>query len=219
MSVRKVLGVSGSPVYDSNTDRALKAALEATGLETEFIKLAEYSITPCRACLGCVKTNKCTNIRDDGIPLAEKAKDADALIIACYTPYSTIDSLTKAFLERLYPLRHIHGLMAGKPGGAIVTCAVPDKNKALPPAGDMGINAIMFYMMEEGMNFVGAVKIQGNVPCIKCGYGNDCKMSGVKMMFGHDATVESVGINRFEDQQDALNAARELGRKIANALR
>ncbi|GAN34151.1 MAG: flavodoxin family protein [Candidatus Brocadia sp. AMX2] len=215
----RVLGISGSPIYDSNTDRALKVALEATGLKTEFIKLANYSLTPCRACLGCVKTNRCVNIRDDGVFLAEKAKEADALIVACYTPYSTIDSLTKAFLERLYPLRHIHGFMAGKPGGAIVTCAVPDKNKALPPAGDMGVNAIMFYMMEEGMNFVGAVKISGNVPCIKCGYGNECKMSGVKMMFGSDATVESVGINKFENQQDALNAARELGRKIAKVLR
>ena len=37
----KVLGVSGSPIYNSNTDRALKAALEATGLETGFIKLVE----------------------------------------------------------------------------------------------------------------------------------------------------------------------------------
>lgn len=214
----KVLGVSGSPIHDSNTDRALKVALESTGLETEFIKLAEYNITPCRACLGCVKTNRCINDKDDGIFLAEKAREADALIVACYTPYSTIDSLTKAFLERLYPLRHIHGFMAGKPGGAIVTCAVPDKNKMLPPAGDMGVNAIMFYMMEEGMNFVGAVRILGNVPCIKCGSGNECKMSGVKMMFGADATVESVGVKKFEEQPDALEAARDLGRKIAQAL-
>src|SRR3990167_2540275 len=214
----KVLGVSGSPIYESNTDRALKVSLEATGLETEFIKLVEYNITPCRACIGCVNTNRCVNTQDDGIFLAEKVKEADALIIACYTPYSSIDSLTKAFIERLYPLRHKHGFMAGKPGAAIVTCAIPATNKALPPACDMAINAIMFYMMEEGMNFVGAVKILGNVPCIKCGYGNECKTSGIKMIYGNEATVESVGINKFEGQMDALNAAGELGRKIAKAL-
>lgn len=215
----KVLGVSGSPHYRSNTDRALMTALEATGMEIEFIKLIEYHITPCRACIGCVDTNRCVNTRDDGIVLAEKAKAADALIIACYTPYSTIDSLTKAFIERLYPLRHNHGYMAGKPGGAIVTCAVPENNKMLPPSGDMGINAIMFYMMEEGMNFVGSVKVLGNVPCIKCGKGDECKMSGVKMMFGPNATVESVGVNKFEDQPEAVNAARELGKKIAEVLK
>ncbi|MEK6622179.1 MAG: flavodoxin family protein [Planctomycetota bacterium] len=215
----KVLGISGSPIYNSNTDRALKASLEATGLETEFVKLVDYKITPCRACIGCVDTNRCVNTRDDGIMLAEKAKAADALIIACYTPYSSIDALTKAFIERLYPLRHKHGFMAGKPGGAIVTCAVPAASKTLPPAGDMGVNAVMFYMMEEGMNFVGSVKILGNVPCIKCGYGNECKTSGIKMIYGNEATVQSVGVNTFEGQADALEASRKLGKKIADALK
>lgn len=215
----KVLGISGSPIYNSNTDRALKASLEATGLETEFVKLVDYKITPCRACIGCVDTNRCVNTRDDGIMLAEKAKAADALIIACYTPYSSIDALTKAFIERLYPLRHKHGFMAGKPGGAIVTCAVPAASKTLPPAGDMGVNAVMFYMMEEGMHFVGSVKILGNVPCIKCGYGNECKTSGIKMIYGNEATVQSVGVNTFEGQPDALEASRKLGKKIADALK
>lgn len=215
----KVLGISGSPVYGSNTDRALKASLEATGLETEFVKLVDYKITPCRACIGCVNTNRCVNIQDDGIMLAEKAKEANALIIACYTPYSSVDALTKAFIERLYPLRHKHGFMAGKPGGAIVTCAVPATSKTLPPSGDMGVNAVMFYMMEEGMNFVGSVKILGNVPCIKCGYGNECKTSGIKMIYGNEATVQSVGVNTFEGQPDALEASRKLGKKIADALK
>ena len=42
----KILGVSGSPVKNSNTDQALKAALAASGLETEFIKLSEYKVEP-----------------------------------------------------------------------------------------------------------------------------------------------------------------------------
>jgi multimeric flavodoxin WrbA len=50
--------------------------------------------------------------------LAEKAKQANALIIGGFTPYSSLDSRTKAFIERLYPLRHIHGFMRGKPGAA-----------------------------------------------------------------------------------------------------
>lgn len=45
--------------------------------------------------------------------------------------------------------------MRGKPGGAIVACAVPDNDEGLPPAFDMGKNAIMFSMMEEGMSFDG----------------------------------------------------------------
>ena len=214
----KVLGVSGSPINNSNTDRALKAVLEATGCETEFIKLMDYTVAPCRACLGCIETNQCV-IKDDGIELAEKAKEADALIIAGFTPYSTLDSRTKAFIERLYPLRHNYGFMADKPGGAVITCCVSENNDALPPACQMGVNAVQFYMMEEGMNYVGAVKLQGNVPCVKCGRGDACKMSGIKMLYGENETVNSVGINTFEAQSTAVKAATDLGEKIRQALK
>ena len=214
---KRVVGVSGSPVKNSNTDRALKAALDATGCRTEFVKLRGLTIEPCRACLGCVETNRCV-IKDDGIELAEKVKAADALIVAGFTPYSSLDGRTKAFLERLYPLRHMHGFMAGKPGGVIITAAIPDGCEHLPPAGDMGVSAVQFYMMEEGMNFVGAVKVQGNVPCIHCGHGDECPVSGLKMLFGPAATVDSVGVHSFEEQPAAVAAARQLGRDIAAAL-
>jgi multimeric flavodoxin WrbA len=215
--MQKVLGVSGSPIENSNTDRALKAVLEATGLETEFVKLAVHKVEPCRACLGCVKTNRCV-IDDDGIMLAEKVKAADALVIAGFTPYSTIDSRTKAFMERLYPLRHNVGFMAGKPGAAVITSCVPECSGHLPPAAEMGVNAVVFYMMEEGMQFVGALKLQGNVPCVRCGFGEQCKMSGIKMLYGETATLDSVGIQQFEQQPLPVEGAQELGRKIAEAL-
>ncbi len=213
----KVLGVSGSPIKNSNTDKALMAVLEATGLVTEFIKLTDYTVAPCKACLGCVKTNRCV-IQDDGILLTEKAKETDALVVAGFTPYSSLDARTKAFIERLYPLRHNHGFMAGKPGAVVITSAIPEGNKELPPAADMGVNAVMFYMMEEGMRFIGALKVQGNVPCVRCGVGDECKVSGLKMIHGPMATVDSVGIKSFESQPQNLDAARELGWKLAEAL-
>jgi multimeric flavodoxin WrbA len=169
------------------------------------------------ACLGCLDTNRCV-IEDDGILLAEKVKEADALVIGGYTSYSSIDARTKSFIERLYPLRHIKGFMRGKPGGAVITSAIPENAEELPPAFDTAKNAIMFYMMEEGMSFQGAVRVKGNPPCIKCGHGDLCDMSGIKMLFGPNATIESVGVNLFEKQQDAVTAAAELGKKIAHAL-
>lgn len=212
----KVLGVSGSPIKNSNTDRALKIALEATGLRSEFIKLSDYKINPCNACLGCVETNRCILEDDDGIFLAEKTFRFDALIVAGFTPYSTLDSRTKAYLERLYPLRHRQGLMTEKPGGAIVTSAVPPGNKDLPPAAENGLDAIKYYMMEEGMHFVGGVTVGGNVPCVKCGHEKPCMMSGIKMIYGREATPESVGINDVEDNPDVVAALRKLGEDIGN---
>ena len=34
----KALGISGSPVKNGNTDRLVQSILEATGLESEFVK-------------------------------------------------------------------------------------------------------------------------------------------------------------------------------------
>ncbi|KJU85008.1 NADPH-dependent FMN reductase [Candidatus Magnetobacterium bavaricum] len=216
-TLMKVLGVSGSPIKNGNTERALKTVIEATGVETELIRLIDYTYAPCMACLGCVETNVCV-VDDDARGLTEKAKQADALVIGGFTPYSTLDARTKAFIERLYPLRHKHGYMSGKPGGAVVTCCVPENAEMLPPACRMGEDAIRFYMMEEGMNFLGSVRVQGNVPCITCGHGDECKMSAVKMLYGTEATVGSVGIRRFEDQSDVISTAVGLGKKIAEVL-
>ncbi|MBU2601331.1 MAG: flavodoxin family protein [Actinobacteria bacterium] len=213
----KVIGVSGSPIKNSNTDRAVKAVLEATGLETEFVKLFDYTIAPCKACLGCVKTNRCV-IKDDGIEMAEKVKAADALVVGGFTPYSSLDARTKAFLERLYPLRHRNGFLRGKPVAAVVTSATPQGVEGLPPAADMGVNAIQFAAMEEGMDFVGSVVMAGNVPCVKCQFREECPMNGIKMIHGPEATLESVGISCFEDQETVVKSTQELGRAIREKL-
>lgn len=214
----KILGVSGSPIENSNTDRIVKTILEASGLDTEFIKLTDFVFAPCKACLGCRKTNEC-EVRDDGIVLAEKVKKADAIVIGGYTPYSSLDARSKTFMERLYPLRHNHGFLQGKPGAAVVTSAVPCEMQTSMPALEMGVNAIKFFMMEEGMNYLGAVECLGNVPCVKCENNLECRMSGIKMIYGEDATPDSVGINTFEDQYEIIGQAYKLGEKIAEALK
>ena len=213
----KIIGVSGSPSPNSNTDRAVKAVLESTGMETEFIKLSHYKYEPCRACLKCTSTNVCV-IKDDANELVQKIKDADALVVGGFVPYSSLDGRTKSFLERLYCLRHQKGLMRGKPGGIVITSAVPQQ-EPYPPIAEVGVAAVKAYMNAEGMNVVGDVKIFGTATCAKCGYGNECELSGIKGIFGPDATVESVGCPRFEDQPETLKAAQELGERIAQELR
>lgn len=212
----KVIGVSGSPIKNSNTDRALKIALAATGVKTEFVKLSELNIEPCTACLGCKTTNRCI-LKDDGILLTEKVYKADALIVAGFTPYSSIDSRTKIFLERLYPLHHLHALMSGKPGGAIVTSAIPQGIPGMPDAYETGLSAIRNYMLEEGMNFIGSVSVPGNLPCVSCGEDGQCGASAIKMIYGSDATPNSIGINSVEDSPEVVAALKQLGQDIIEA--
>jgi hypothetical protein len=213
----QVLGISGSPVPESNTDRAVRGILELTGLATQFIKLSEMEVAPCRACLGCVKTNECV-VDDDGKRLAGLFREASAFVLGGYTPYSSLDARTKAFMERMYCHRHRVGGNAGKAGVAVITTACPPRIPGLPPAAETATSQIACWMMEEGIANLGTLVIQGNVPCIRCGYGDDCAVSGLKMLFGPDASVASVGVHTFEDDPDLATAAREMAARLRRSV-
>ena len=213
----QILGISGSPIANSNTDQAVRAVLAHSGLEAEFIKLSDLQIEPCRACLGCVTTNQCV-VADDGQMLAEKFRAARAFVLGAYTPYSSLDARTKTFMERMYCLRHLSGLNRGKIGAAVITTACPPDNPQMPPAVATATTQIGVWMMEEGMQNLGSMIILGNVPCIRCGHGDPCEMSGIKMLSGPDATVASVGVRSFAAQPPLLQAARELGERIRAAV-
>ncbi len=102
----KVLGVSGSPTKDSNTDALINAILYATGAETDFIKLSEINVGPCIACMKCVDTNECV-INDHFKWVSKKVMEADAIVVGSPTYYGAASAFTKAFIERLYSKRHV----------------------------------------------------------------------------------------------------------------
>jgi multimeric flavodoxin WrbA len=67
----QILEISGSPIKNSNTDRIVKYILDATGPESEFVKLSGINVRPCMACKKCVEDNIC-KVRDDFLVLAER---------------------------------------------------------------------------------------------------------------------------------------------------
>ena len=58
----KLLGISGSPILDGNTDvylkHCLKAAEEIKGVSTEMISLAKKKIADCNHCNFCLTKQK-----------------------------------------------------------------------------------------------------------------------------------------------------------------
>ena len=207
----KVLGISGSPVKNSNTDRLVNAILEATGLETEFVKLSRINVRPCFACKKCVPDNIC-KVKDDFQKLAAKIKNANALVIGAYTPYGQIDGFTKALLERFWSFRHLNNLLKGKLCATVLT--------GLDPRGLDAINLALATEIRdyERMELVGQLSIQGNLPCLTCGQGDDCEMSGVQMLYGPDARTSEIGYNRVEDQEMVWAEAARLGGLIGERL-
>lgn len=101
----KILGISGSPRRGKTTDRLVHEVLDSVGCESEFVSLAGKKISPCTACLGCVKDNTC-KIKDDMEPLRDKILAADGLVIGAPNYFSALNALSHCFLERLCQFRH-----------------------------------------------------------------------------------------------------------------
>jgi len=208
----EVLGISGSPIENSNTDRLVQAVLEATELEFEFVKLSRINIRPCLACKQCVPDNIC-KVKDDFPELAKKIRKAKALIIGAYIPYKQIDGFTKALLERFWSLRHVSNLLRGKLCVTVLTYLSPD-------AADNTNQALAIQLKEmERMELIGQVMVKGNIPCLTCGVGDDCEMSGLRKRYGPDARSSDYPYVRVEDQKEVWDEAMRIGRLIGERIR
>jgi len=182
----KVLGISGSPIKNSNTDRLVKTILDATEIESEFVKLSKINVRPCFACKKCVPDNIC-KVKDDFQELSEKIKKAKVLVISAYTPYGQIDAFTKALLERFWSLRHVNNLLKGKLCATVLTGLTPN---ALDQVNQSLAAELREY---ERMDLIGQLTVKGNLPCLTCGEGDGCQMSAVKIMYGPDAKTSDFG--------------------------
>lgn len=209
----QILGISGSPIKNSNTDRLVKAVLEASGLASEFIKLSRLQVRPCIACLGCKSDNIC-KVQDDFPELAVKVRQAGALVVGGYSPYGSVDGFTKAFLERLFSLRHQHGLNRGKLA-VVITTGIGRGAPGVEAANEQIAHALKL----EGMEILGQLTVVGNPECMVCGYGETCSMSALPWIFGDDVTVTPDKFCRVEDQSETWQRAQELGQEIARRLR
>jgi multimeric flavodoxin WrbA len=208
----QILGISGSPIKNSNTDRLVQAVLAASGLKAEFVKLSRINVRPCIACLGCTEDNVC-KVKDDFPELAAKVRRANALVVGGYCPYGSVDGFTKAFLERLFSLRHQHGLNRGKLA-AVVTTGIGRGAPGVAEANDQIAHALKM----EGMEVLGQLQGVGNPECLVCGFGETCPMSALPWVFGDDTAVTPEKFCRVEDQE-VWGQAQAVGREIAARLK
>ncbi|SNQ59456.1 flavodoxin family protein [Candidatus Methanoperedens nitratireducens] len=190
----KVLGISGSPTKESNTDVLIRAILEATGAEREFIKLSEIKVGPCIACMKCVCTNECV-LNDDFKWLSRRVMEADAIIIGSPTYYGAASAFMKAFIERLYSKRHIKLLMRGKIAATVAVGVAAERMVA----EWMG-NALR----AGGVEIVGSMTAKGTPCCFVCGPGETCNYT-VWNAYSKELTGMDLGVEEaYKDYLEIL---------------
>jgi multimeric flavodoxin WrbA len=102
----KVLGISGSPRSDGNTELLLKEFLRgarASGHETELFILNEFKISPCTSCGSCQKNGQCI-IDDDMQSMYNKLLEADYIVFASPIYFGGVSAQMKSFIDRCQAL-------------------------------------------------------------------------------------------------------------------
>ena len=98
-----ILGISGSPRIGGNTDLILKEALTAaksSGAGIKLIRLSDYNLAPCNACMACFANGKCA-INDDWKKLYDEITEADGIILASPSYFQGVTAQTKIFIDRI----------------------------------------------------------------------------------------------------------------------
>ena len=120
----KVLMINGSPQQNGNTATALQEAaaqLKENGIDSEIVWIGLAPVHGCIACGHC-KSQEPKCIFDDDIcnQVAEKMKDADALIVGSPVYYGQPNGAVLAIVQRL--CYSAGGALSGKPAAAFAVC-------------------------------------------------------------------------------------------------
>lgn len=117
----KVLFLNGSPHRDGVGKRAIREMqdiFDAEGIECEVVEIGSLNVRGCTACLACYKLGKCA-IDDEVNAVAEKLKEADALVVSSPIYYAAPNGTMISFLNRLFYSSRFDKTM--KVGAAITT--------------------------------------------------------------------------------------------------
>ena len=117
----KVLFLNGSPHKEGVGKRAIREMqkiFEAENIECETVEIGGLDVRGCSACLACYKLGKCA-IDDEVNAVAEKLREADALVISSPIYYAAPNGTMISFLNRLFYSSRFDKTM--KVGAAITT--------------------------------------------------------------------------------------------------
>jgi multimeric flavodoxin WrbA len=201
-----ILGISGSPIPDGNTDRIVQAVLQRSGAKTDFVNLSGLKFDSCRACAHlCAATNICP-LEDDLRPYFEPIRDAEAIILGTPIHAGLMTGWTYSFLTRLSCFSHVRHPLRSKPILLVITgCFAGSEEGTVPMVTDI------VRRQTRGAKVIGHIFHATSIPpCFKCGEGNRCKVGGLWGMLGRDdeklknfeVTPES--FTRWEDSAETV---------------
>lgn len=118
-----VLGISGSPRKDGNTDIVVKRALEVISeekpVEPMFLRIADFNIKHCKGCRECMETGECSIKDDDFNLILDKLMKAHLIVIGAPVFWNSPPGVMKDLIDRTHGFYTDHRRLLGKKVGII----------------------------------------------------------------------------------------------------
>jgi len=98
----KIIGISGSPRRDGNTEILLDRVLDAAknkGADVKKFVLNELKFSACQECDNIRKDGICI-VQDDWQKIFAEIEDADAIVLASPVFFGSVSAQTKMFIDR-----------------------------------------------------------------------------------------------------------------------
>ncbi|HOO71102.1 MAG TPA: flavodoxin family protein [Spirochaetota bacterium] len=147
----RVLGISGSPRKNGNSERMLDYCarfFNDQGIDFETFLVSETAIGPCVHCDFCKKNDYCSK--------DEKANELNTLLSGCdavimVTPvyFGSMSGQMKCIIDKTLPLRRNGFQLKGKPGAAIAVGGSRNGGQ------ELAIRDVHAWMFIHGMLVVG----------------------------------------------------------------
>ena len=104
----RIIGICGSPKSEGSSSRfLLEQALEAASEvlsdddETILLNIRDFNILHCTGCDSCVRRKPCPQSENDDMPKLEKELiDAEGIIIAAPSYFTSVPGILKDFIDR-----------------------------------------------------------------------------------------------------------------------
>jgi multimeric flavodoxin WrbA len=126
-----VLGISGSPRREGNSETLLHAVLEGAkeaGAETEIVRLNDLTYRGCQACDACFTAGRCPQ-RDGLTAVIEKLREADVWIFSSPIYYDGVSGQLKTFFDRCRCFNSDPGKKERRRAGAILVTYEADRTE------------------------------------------------------------------------------------------
>jgi multimeric flavodoxin WrbA len=155
----RIIGICGSPKSERSSSRflleqALEAASEVLSDDdaTVLLNIRDFNILHCTGCDSCVRKKPCPQSANDDMPkLEEELEDADGIIIAAPSYFTSIPGILKDFIDRSRAMKMDGSKLKDTVFGAITHAGLRYGGQ------EHVVDVLNRYALAQGMIVVGGV--------------------------------------------------------------